>query len=1013
MRARRRRRSRSTATGSPRFEADATATLRVDATRLRRAAGVRRLPHAPAVRRLARGRVRDEGHRRPVRGDRARAAAGSRRRRARSRAAPTTRRARAGARPRGRDAARPARRRSRARPATACRYDAERRAARLGRALGERGRADDGGHRPVRPRRAGGLHRRRVDGRGRSALADTADVDALDIYVETVAFANEHLERLGAIAARPRAAAARARRAVRGEPLGAGRARRRRALGRPPRVPAPRRPRPARGERDRRRAPPRRGVPRRRGASRRPAPSPTRARSACSGPTSTPARRRWRRSRRSSALRCAATGGRSREALLACTLNAAYVLGMAGEVGSLEAGKRADVILLDTPDRARARTASPATRCAPCSSPAARCGCARTARGGLEGGVDDAASSYVPAMVNAHSHAFQRDLRGVAERPGAPGRRLLVVANGDVPPRGRARARHDARRRGARVRRDGRGRATAPSASSTTSTTARTARRTRPQRDGDRGRRGGASRPACGSSCSPPPTTATAGTARDRPPEPGQRRFCDPDVETFLAPRRRRCAPGPRTATASTVGLAAHSVRAVPAAWLEAIAAHAREHDLVLHVHAHEQRRELARVRRRARLHADRAARPHRLPRRAHERHPRHPRDRRATSTSSPGRARSSCRARRPRATSATASSPRCATATRACGWRSAATRRSASTRSRRSASSRPARGARARPATRCSPRRATCGASSSPTAARRSASTDAGHGRGRPRPPRPARGRRGGPAVRAGDVRVRRRRRARRVESAPPMSPADRLAARALELIDVPSESRDEADLAAHVLDVLRDGDVDARDAGDTCVLAGATERGERPLVLLAGHLDTVPAQDNRPGRREGGTVHGLGAADMKGADAVMVELALGASRRAGERRRRLRLLRPRGAAVRRQRADAAARARARPARPPTPSSSWSPRRTRSTPAAWATSTRRGRSRARSGHSARPWFADNAIHRAAAGIDALAQVPVRAARVRRAALHPGRLGHADRGRDRRQRDPRPRRPRT
>src|SRR3954451_11773654 len=102
--------------------------------------------------------------------------------------------------------------------------------------------------------------------------------------------------------------------------------------------------------------------------------------------------------------------------------------------------------------------------------------------------------------------------------------------------------------------------------------------------------------------------------------------------------------------------------------------------------------------------------------------------------------------------------------------------------------------------------------------------------------------------------------------------SPMTDLAARALELIDIPSESRDEATLAAHVLSVVPG----ARDAGDTCVLAGVTERGDRPLVLLAGHLDTVPAQGNRPGRREDGVVHGLGAADMKGAVAVMVEVAL-----------------------------------------------------------------------------------------------------------------------------------------
>jgi succinyl-diaminopimelate desuccinylase len=105
------------------------------------------------------------------------------------------------------------------------------------------------------------------------------------------------------------------------------------------------------------------------------------------------------------------------------------------------------------------------------------------------------------------------------------------------------------------------------------------------------------------------------------------------------------------------------------------------------------------------------------------------------------------------------------------------------------------------------------------------------------------------------------------------PAGLADRLADRVLEIVDIASESRSEAPLAAHVLDVLGDR---ARDAGDTCVLAGTTERGDRPLVLLAGHLDTVPAQDNLPGRRADGWVEGRGAADMKAALGIMVELAL-----------------------------------------------------------------------------------------------------------------------------------------
>jgi formimidoylglutamate deiminase len=78
----------------------------------------------------------------------------------------------------------------------------------------------------------------------------------------------------------------------------------------------------------------------------------------------------------------------------------------------------------------------------------------------------------------------------------------------------------------------------------------------------------------------------------DRPPTPGQRRFCDPDVGTYLArvDALRAWAAG---RPGVQVGVAAHSVRAVPASWLEAIAAYAEQHALVRHVHAHEQPREL------------------------------------------------------------------------------------------------------------------------------------------------------------------------------------------------------------------------------------------------------------------------------------------------------------------------------------------------------------------------------------------------------------------------------------
>jgi succinyl-diaminopimelate desuccinylase len=97
---------------------------------------------------------------------------------------------------------------------------------------------------------------------------------------------------------------------------------------------------------------------------------------------------------------------------------------------------------------------------------------------------------------------------------------------------------------------------------------------------------------------------------------------------------------------------------------------------------------------------------------------------------------------------------------------------------------------------------------------------------------------------------------------------PTPDLAARTLELVDVPSESRREAELVDLVrelvpLDPLYD-DGEVLLYGDPAA-----------PVVLAGHLDTIPAQGNIPGRIAGGAVHGLGASDMKGGIAVMIELA------------------------------------------------------------------------------------------------------------------------------------------
>jgi succinyl-diaminopimelate desuccinylase len=101
----------------------------------------------------------------------------------------------------------------------------------------------------------------------------------------------------------------------------------------------------------------------------------------------------------------------------------------------------------------------------------------------------------------------------------------------------------------------------------------------------------------------------------------------------------------------------------------------------------------------------------------------------------------------------------------------------------------------------------------------------------------------------------------------------SDRLARRTLELVDIPSESRNEAVIRDHVLSLVPAG-LTAEFAGDDAFLFAPNRRAGLPLVVLAGHYDTVPAQDNLPGRIADGTVHGLGAADMKGGVAVALEV-------------------------------------------------------------------------------------------------------------------------------------------
>jgi formimidoylglutamate deiminase len=186
-----------------------------------------------------------------------------------------------------------------------------------------------------------------------------------------------------------------------------------------------------------------------------------------------------------------------------------------------------------------------------------------------------AAPVSVPAMVSAHSHAFQRDLRGIGERSERPDddfwswREAMYALAGALDPDsiyGVSKRCYDEMRAAGygavgefhyvHHRPDG---TPYEEANAMALAVARAA--------SDAGLR-----------------CVLLPAAYAHAAEPGQRRFCDPDVDTFLA-RVDELPDGH--------GVAAHSVRAVPPEWLREIAAYSEARGIVRHVHAAEQLREL------------------------------------------------------------------------------------------------------------------------------------------------------------------------------------------------------------------------------------------------------------------------------------------------------------------------------------------------------------------------------------------------------------------------------------
>lgn len=93
-------------------------------------------------------------------------------------------------------------------------------------------------------------------------------------------------------------------------------------------------------------------------------------------------------------------------------------------------------------------------------------------------------------------------------------------------------------------------------------------------------------------------------------------------------------------------------------------------------------------------------------------------------------------------------------------------------------------------------------------------------------------------------------------------------------QLVNIESVSRNELVIADAVEAALRPlTHLSVTRHGNT--LVARTDLGRDDRVVIAGHIDTVPLNDNLPARRDDKFLHGLGSCDMKGGVAVALKLA------------------------------------------------------------------------------------------------------------------------------------------